>query len=237
VSVASSAGVLFIVGLGPGGPDHRTAAAVRAVMDAEVVVGYGPYVDQCADILDPAQEVVRGAMGEEGARADEALDRAAAGARVALVSSGDAGVYGMAARTLARAAALPAPPLVEVVPGMTAAQAAGALLGAPFADDFAVLSLSDLQIDWAIVERRTRTWQLDRVLALLIEARGADTPVALVHDAGREGEAITRATLRTIDPTLVTMRTLLVVAGESTLEVGPWLLALRESVIASEAGA
>jgi precorrin-3B C17-methyltransferase len=253
--MTASAGVLFIVGLGPGGPDHRTAAAVRAVMDAEVVVGYGPYVDQCADILDPAQEVVRGAMGEEGARADEALDRAAAGARVALVSSGDAGVYGMAARTLARAAALPVPPLVEVVPGMTAAQAAGALLGAPFADDFAVLSLSDLQIDWAVVERRvagvaaagialalynprsrTRTWQLDRVLALLIEARGADTPVALVHDAGREGEAIRRATLGTIDPTLVTMRTLLVVAGESTLEVGPWLLALRESVIASAGG-
>lgn len=246
-----SVGVLFIVGLGPGGPDHRTAAAVRAVMEAEVVVGYGPYVDQCADILDPAQEIVRGAMGEELARADEALDRAAAGARVALVSSGDAGVYGMAARTLARAAALPDPPLVEVVPGMTAAQAAGALLGAPFADDFAALSLSDLQIDWAVIERRiagvaaagialalynprskTRTWQLDRVLSLLVEARGPETVVVLVHDAGREGEALTRTTLGTIDPTQVTMRTLIVVAGESGIEVGPWLLALREGVVA-----
>jgi precorrin-3B C17-methyltransferase len=243
-----SRGVLLIVGLGPGGPDHRTAAAVRAVMEAEVVVGYGPYVDQCADLLDPAQEVVRGAMGEEGARADEALDRAAAGAVVALVSSGDAGVYGMAARTLARAASLADPPRVDVVPGVTAALAAGALLGAPFADDFAVLSLSDLHLEWPVVERRllgvassgialalynprskARTWQLDRVLALLVQVRGAATAVALVHDAGREAEAIERATLGTIDPERVTMRTLLVVAGESGRDVGPWLVALREA--------
>ena len=95
---------LSIVGLGPGGPEHRTAAAERAVREADVVIGYGPYVDQCADLLD-GQEVVRGRMGEETARAAEAVERARAGARVALVSSGDAGVHGMAARTLALAAA------------------------------------------------------------------------------------------------------------------------------------
>ena len=81
---------LFIVGLGPGGPEHRTAAAERAVREADVVIGYGPYVDQCADLLD-GQEVVRGRMGEELQRAQEAVTRARAGARVALVSSGDAG--------------------------------------------------------------------------------------------------------------------------------------------------
>ena len=86
-------------------PSTARAAAAAAVRGADVVIGYGPYVDQCADLLD-GQEVVRGAMGEEAARADEALRRAAAGARVALVSSGDAGVHGMAARTLARAAEL-----------------------------------------------------------------------------------------------------------------------------------
>jgi len=84
-------GTLHIVGLGPGGPEHRTPAASAAVAGADVVVGYGPYVDQCADLLTDAHEVVRGAMGEEAERADEALARAAAGARVALVSSGDAG--------------------------------------------------------------------------------------------------------------------------------------------------
>ena len=201
-------GRLDIVGLGPGGPEHRTAAAAAAVRAAEVVIGYGPYVDQCADLLD-GQEVVRGAMGEEAARADEALRRAAAGARVALVSSGDAGVHGMAARTLARAAELAGDerPAIEVIPGVTAALAAGALLGAPLGDDFAALSLSDLHVAWEVVERRltavaaaglalalynprsrTRTWQLERVLEVLREHRDGDTPVAVVTDAARPGQ-------------------------------------------------
>jgi precorrin-3B C17-methyltransferase len=240
-------GRLDIVGVGPGGPEHRTAAAAAAVRGAEIVIGYGPYVDQCADLLS-AQEVVRGAMGEEAARADEALRRAAAGARVALVSSGDAGVHGMAARTLARAAELADDdrPAIEVIPGVTAALAAGALLGAPLADDFAALSLSDLQVAWEVVERRltgvaaaglalalynprsrARTWQLERVLEVLREHRDADTPVAVVTDAARTGERVERATLATLDPEAVTMRSLLVVAGESGRVAGDWLVAQR----------
>ncbi|HWT91633.1 MAG TPA: precorrin-3B C(17)-methyltransferase [Solirubrobacteraceae bacterium] len=241
-------GTLHIVGLGPGGAEHRTPAAARAVADAEVVVGYGPYVTQAQDLLHGKQTIVRGAMGEEAARADEALDRAAAGARVALVSSGDAGVYGMAARTLARAAALPADarPEVVVVPGVTAALAAGALLGAPLADDFATLSLSDLHTPWETVERRlrlvaeaglalalynprskARTWQLDRVIELLRDARDGDTPVALATDVAREDETVELTTLATIDPTRVTMRTVLIVAGDSAELAGPWLIATR----------
>lgn len=239
-------GSLHIVGLGPGGPEHRTPAAARAVREAEVVVGYGPYVDQCADLLGAAQDVVRGAMGEEVARADEALARAAAGARVALVSSGDAGVYGMASRTLARAAELPAPPEVIVVPGMTVAQAAAAALGAPLADDFATLSLSDLHVGWATVERRvvacagaglalalynprsrTRTWQLDRVLELLRAARPADTAVGALTDVARPGQEVVRTTLGALDPEAVGMRTLLVVAGERGSLAGPWMVAER----------
>ena len=240
-------GRLDIVGLGPGGPEHRTAAAAVAVRDAEVVIGYGPYVDQCADLLD-GQEVVRGAMGEEAARADEALRRAAAGARVALVSSGDAGVHGMAARTLTRAAELDEDerPALEVIPGVTAALAAGALLGAPLGDDFAALSLSDLNVAWDVVERRltavaaaglalalynprsrTRTWQLERVLDVLREHRADDTPVAVVTDAARPGQSVTQATLATIDPGTVTMRSLVVVAGDSGRLVGGWLVAER----------
>jgi precorrin-3B C17-methyltransferase len=240
-------GRLDIVGLGPGGAEHRTASASAAVIGAQVVIGYGPYVEQCADLLH-GQEVVRGAMGEEAQRADEALRRAAAGARVALVSSGDAGVHGMAARTLARAAALPEDerPAIEVVPGVTAALAAGALLGAPLGDDFAALSLSDLHVAWEVVERRltavaaaglalalynprsrTRTWQLERVLEVLREHREDDTPVAVVTDAARPGEHVAQATLATLDPQAVTMRSLLVVAGESGQVAGPWLVAER----------
>jgi precorrin-3B C17-methyltransferase len=240
-------GRLDIVGLGPGGPEHRTAAAAAAVRGADVVIGYGPYVDQCADLL-AGQDVVRGAMGEEGARADEALRRAAAGARVALVSSGDAGVHGMAARTLARAAELARDerPAIEVIPGVTAALAAGALLGAPLGDDFAALSLSDLHVSWEVVERRltavaaaglalalynprsrARTWQLARVLEVLREHRADDTEVAVVTDAARPGQRVERATLATLDPEAVTMRSLLVVAGDSGRAAGGWLVAER----------
>jgi precorrin-3B C17-methyltransferase len=240
-------GRLDIVGLGPGGPEHRTPAAAAAVRGAEVVIGYGPYVDQCADLLD-GQDVVRGAMGEEAARGDEALRRAAAGARVALVSSGDAGVHGMAARTLAQAAQLAGDerPAIEVVPGVTAALAAGALLGAPLGDDFAALSLSDLHVSWEVVERRltavaaaglalalynprsrTRTWQLERVLEVLREHRADDTAVAVVTDAARPGQRVERATLVTLDTEAVTMRSLLVVAGDSGRVAGGWLVAER----------
>jgi len=241
-------GSLHIVGLGPGGAAHRTAAATDAVSQAQVVVGYGPYVDQCADLLGPDQETVRGGMGEEALRADEALARAAAGARVALVSSGDPGVYGMAARTLARAAALPEGrrPWVQVVPGVTAALAAGALLGAPLADDWASLSLSDLHLPWPQVERRLtavaaaglalalynprsrqRTWQLDRVLEILRAHRGPHTHVGVVTDAGRTGQEVLRATLGNLDPATVTMRTLLLVAGETGRAAAGWLVAER----------
>jgi precorrin-3B C17-methyltransferase len=237
-------GTLFIVGLGPGGADHRTAAATRAVRDADVVMGYGPYVDQCADLLE-GQEVVRSRMGEETARAAEAVSRARAGAHVALVSSGDAGVHGMAARTLALAAGVE----VHVIPGVTAALAAAARLGAPLADDWASLSLSDLHVPWATVERRLsalaasglalalynprsagRAEQFARALVVLRAHRGDDTAVAIATDVARPGESVVTATLATLDPETVTMRSLVLVAGETGGWTGEWLVATRGEV-------
>jgi precorrin-3B C17-methyltransferase len=164
------------------------------------------------------------------------------------VSSGDAGVHGMAARTLARAAELADDerPAIEVIPGVTAALAAGALLGAPLGDDFAALSLSDLHVAWEVVERRltavaaaglalalynprsrTRTWQLERVLEVLREHRDAQTPVAVVTDAARPRQRVEHATLARLDTEAVTMRSLLVVAGDSGRLAGEWLIAER----------
>jgi precorrin-3B C17-methyltransferase len=241
-------GRLTIVGLGPGAADHRTPAAERAVREAEVIVGYGPYVDQCADLVGPGHEVVRGKMGEEADRAAEAMSRARAGARVALVSSGDAGVHGMAARTLAGAAALPAAerPEIVVVPGVTAALAAAARLGAPLADDWAALSLSDLTVPWATVERRLsavaaaglalalynprsarRTEPFERALEILRAHRPDDTPVAVATDVARDDESVKTTTLATLDPTTVGMRSLVLVAGDSGGWAGPWLIATR----------
>jgi precorrin-3B C17-methyltransferase len=233
-------GSLRIVGLGPGDPALRTPAAAQAIREADVVVGYAPYVDQCADLLD-GQAVVRGRMGEEEARALEALDRARAGARVALVSSGDAGVHGMAARTLAAATDLAD---VDVVPGVTAALAVAARVGAPLADDWATLSLSDVHVPWAVVARRlsavaasgialalynpgSRTRPLDRALAVLRAHRPPETPVVVATDVFRRGESIVATTLGAVDAESVTMRSLLLVAGDSAAWAGRWLVATR----------
>jgi precorrin-3B C17-methyltransferase len=242
-------GTLHIVGIGPGAPEHRTPAAARAVAEAEVVVGYGAYVDMVEDLLDAAaQRVIRGVMGEEERRADEALVLAAEGARVALVSSGDAGVHGMAARTLARAAELDDDerPEVVVLPGVSAAQAAAALVGAPLTDDFAVVSLSDILMPWERVERRLRalapsgiavalynprssrrTAHFDRAITIFREARGDDGPVVLAHDVSRPGEQVERTTLGLLDPERVTMRTVVLVAGDTATEAAGWLVAVR----------
>jgi precorrin-3B C17-methyltransferase len=244
-------GTLHIVGIGPGGAEHRTPAAARAVAEAEAVVGYAAYVDAVADLLHDGQEVVRGRMGEEDRRADEALVLAAEGATVALVSSGDAGVHGMAARTLARAAELDPDerPEIVVLPGVSAAQAAAALAGAPLTDDFVVLSLSDISMPWERVERRLaavadsglalalynprssrRTAGFGRALAILRAARPDATPVVLAHDVTRPGELVERTTLAALDPERVTMRTVVLVAGDTAVEAGPWLVALRGRV-------
>lgn len=240
-------GALWIVGLGPGGADARTERAAAAVRGAEAVVGYGPYVDQCADLLRDDQLVERGSMGEEEARAQRAVALAVGGRRVALVSSGDAGIFGMAALALRAAAAVPedARPPVEVVPGVTAGVAAAAALGAPLGD-FATVSLSDVLVPWEQVEARisalaatdlaltlynprsrTRTWQLDRVRELLLEHRSPRTAVALATDVGRPDQSIEVATLADFDADRVAMRTVVLVAGPTAERVGSWLVTAR----------
>ncbi|MGI9062470.1 MAG: precorrin-3B C(17)-methyltransferase [Pseudonocardiaceae bacterium] len=241
-------GLLTVVGLGPGGSAHRTHAAEDAVRAAEVVVGYRSYLAQCADLTGPHQVLVPGAMGAEQERAVDAVDAAADGARVALVSSGDAGIYGMASLALSTAAALPGArrPTVRIVPGVTAATAAGALLGAPLARDFACLTLSDLLAPWEAVEARLRAvaasdlvlalynprssgrpWQLGRARDVLLAARSADTPVGLVTDAGRDGERVDLTTLAGMDPGAVGMRTVVIVGSSGTQRLGDWLVTAR----------
>lgn len=132
-----------MVGLGPGAEIHRTPAALNALDASEVVVGYAPYIDAVRNRLD-GKEVIRSGMKGELDRVRQALDLAMSGRDVALVSSGDAGVYGMAGLVLELAEARNYDGPIEIVPGMTAAQAAAAALGAPLMLDWAVVSLSDL---------------------------------------------------------------------------------------------
>ena len=228
-------GHLAVVGLGPGHARHRTPAADAAVRHADVVLGYGPYLDQCADALRPSQEVVRSPIGDEVLRAKQAVSEAAAGRRVALVSSGDPGVYAMATLALEVAAESGDDVEVEIVPGVPAAQAAAALLGAPLAHDHAVISLSDLLTPWPAVEARLRaaaeadlvvalynprsagrSWQLDAARRLLLERRAPDTPVGIVTDAARPGQRVELSTLAALDPSAVGMTTCVIVGSSAT---------------------
>ena len=230
-------GRLAVIGLGPGSVAHRTPAAEAAVRGAEVVIGYGPYVDACADLLTAAQEVVRSPIGDETVRAKQAVAEAEAGRRVALVCSGDAGIYGMASLVLEVAG--DGDVEVEVVPGVTAALAAAALLGGPLGHDHAVVSLSDLLTPWPAIEARLRaaaaadlvvalynprsrgrTWQLDAARAILLEHRGTGTPVGVVTDAMRAGAAVQVTTLGDLDASTVGMTTCVIVGSSTTRVVG-----------------
>ena len=225
-------GHLCVVGLGPGDIRHRTPAAEHAVRRAEVVIGYRAYIDQCADLLGPAQQVVTSPIGDEVVRAQRALAEAGAGRRVALVCSGDAGTYAMASIVLELADGT-AP--IEIVPGVTAASASAAVLGAPLGHDSVAISLSDLLTGWDVIERRlkaaadgdfvvalynprskTRTWQLPAAQQLLLTRRPATTPVGIVTDAGRAGQTITTTTLGQLDAGLVGMTTCVIIGASTT---------------------
>jgi cobalt-precorrin 5A hydrolase/precorrin-3B C17-methyltransferase len=226
-------GVVRVVGLGPGAARHRTPAAVVAVRSADAVVGYGPYVAAAGPLLRPDQLVRRSAMGAEAERAGEAVALAAAGWRVALVSSGDPGVFAMASVTLEHAA--PRGVAVEVVPGVTSAQAAAAAAGAPLAGPHAALTLSDLLVPWERIEAQLRAAagaglalalfnprsagrpdHLARAAAVLGEVLDPGTPVTLVTDATGPDETVTLTTLADLDPAEAGMRTMVLVGSPDT---------------------
>jgi len=238
-------GHLAVVGLGPGDPALRTPAASAAVRHADTVIGYGPYVDLAADLVAARHTVVRSPIGAESERVGEALRRAGGGERVALVCSGDPGVYAMASLVYELAPAY-GDPAVTVVPGVTAALAAAAVLGAPLGHDHAAVSLSDLLTPWPVIERRLRavadgdftvslynprskrrTTQLDSALAILAANRPPDTPAAIVTDAGRPAQRVVRTTLAGLDPEQVDMLSLVVIGSSTTRWQGDHMVTPR----------
>jgi cobalt-precorrin 5A hydrolase/precorrin-3B C17-methyltransferase len=229
-------GRLAIVGLGPGSRDLLTAAATRELRRASVIVGLDQYVDQIADLLRPGTQILSSGLGQEEERARSAVARARDGFAVALVGSGDAGVYAMASPALEVA-----DESIDVVaiPGVTAALAAAAVLGAPLGHDHCYLSLSDLHTPWPVIERRVRAaaqgdfvllaynprsakrdWQLGRVLELLAEHRLPTTPVGVVRNASRSDQSAILTTLVDFDPTVVDMYSLVVIGSSQTRIAG-----------------
>ncbi|MEU8017809.1 precorrin-3B C(17)-methyltransferase [Micromonospora parva] len=238
VAVARHAprGRLAVVGLGPGAADLRTPRAVTELRRAAVVVGLDQYLDQVLDVLRPGTRVLSSGLGAEEARARAAVAEAAAGRAVALIGSGDAGVYAMASPALEYA-----DERIDVVgvPGVTAALAAGALLGAPLGHDHAYLSLSDLHTPWDVIERRVtaaaegdfvtifynprsraRDWQLGKALGILAGHRPPGTPVGVARNASRPDEQVHLATVATFDPAIVDMYSVVVVGNSDTRLVG-----------------
>lgn len=227
---------LYIVGLGPGGPQGITTQAREALDQAQVVVGYKTYLEMAAELLE-GKEIVSGAMTQEMKRAQTALDLARQGKVVALVSGGDPGIYAMAPVVfeLVRQQEIPLGPggvEVEVIPGVPAVAAAAALLGAPLSHDFACISLSDRLTPWELIERRLelaaqadfvialynpkskgRPWQYSRALEILAEHRGPRTPVGVVSRAGRPGQTVRVVELAAAAQAPVDMQTVVIVGS------------------------
>ncbi len=210
-------GKIMLVGLGPGSHDHLTARARAAIAEADTVIGYSTYIKLVAELLD-GKEVIKKSMTEELDRAIEALARAQQGKKVALVSSGDAGVYGMAGPTyevLFEAGWTPESDIeVEIIPGASAINTCAALVGAPLTHDFCAISLSDLLTPWPVIARRLnaaaaadfvvalynpksgrRTQQIRDAQRLFLLHRRPDTPVAIVKSAYRPKQRIEFTTL------------------------------------------
>ncbi|MFF5443022.1 precorrin-3B C(17)-methyltransferase [Streptomyces achromogenes] len=225
-------GRLAVVGLGPGARDLLTPRAAAELRRASVVVGLDQYVDQIRDLLRPGTRVLESGLGAEEERARTAVAQARAGHAVALIGSGDAGVYAMASPALAEAS-----DDIDVVgvPGVTAALAAGAVLGAPLGHDHVSISLSDLHTPWEVIERRVRAaaeadlvvtfynprsrgrdWQLPKALAILAGHREPATPVGVVRNASRPDESSRVTTLAALDPATVDMMTVVTVGNTAT---------------------
>jgi cobalt-precorrin 5A hydrolase/precorrin-3B C17-methyltransferase len=225
-------GRLAVVGLGPGARDLLTPRAKAELERASVLVGLDQYVDQIRDLLRPGTRILESGLGAEEERARTAVAEARKGHAVALIGSGDAGVYAMASPALAEAS-----DDIDVVgvPGVTAALAAGAILGAPLGHDHVSISLSDLHTPWEVIERRVRAaaeadlvvtfynprsrgrdWQLPKALAILAGHREPGTPVGVVRNASRPDESSRVTTLAALDPATVDMMTVVTVGNTAT---------------------
>jgi precorrin-3B C17-methyltransferase len=203
------------VGIGPGADRHTTPAALQAIEEADLVVGYTTYIRLVKHLLD-GKEIIKTGMTEEIGRARAAVERARDGGRVAIISSGDAGVYGMASLVFQVLKDLGwkrgDSPELRIVPGMTALNSCGSLVGAPFGHDFCAISLSDLLTPWAVIRRRLEAAAAsDFVIALYNPASGRRTrgiveahDIIAKHRPGTTPVALVKSAYRTLQTVVLT---------------------------------
>jgi len=231
---------IVVAGIGPGSRGDITPAVVEAIGEADVVVGYKYYFQFVEQYLKPGCECVDTGMKRERDRAEQAFLLAEQDKTVVVISSGDAGIYGMAPLIYEMArdrvvSGSAADIEIVVLPGISAFQKAASLLGAPIGHDVCIISLSDLMTPWEVIERRIkaaaegdfvtavynpkshgRYWQLYRLVELFLKVRSADTPVGYVRQAGREEQEIKITTLGTFDPEEVDMFTVILIGNSQS---------------------
>ncbi len=227
---------ITVIGIGPGNVGDMTSRAIDALRHADIVVGYKYYIPFISPLLKVDVEIVQNGMKQEQSRIQKAVEIAESGRDVCVISSGDAGIYGMAPLVYEMLQERGSDNiLVEVIPGISAFQKAASLLGAPVGHDFCVISLSDLMTPWSLIEKRIkaavdgdfvtavynpkstgRYWQLHRLKELFMAERQHHTPVGYVRQAGREDEYVKVTTLRDFDPEEIDMFTVIIIGNSQS---------------------
>lgn len=234
-----------MVGIGPGSRDDITPRALEALKTSDVIAGYKTYLNLIKDVIGD-KPVLSSGMGEERERCEAALNEAARGKVVSIVSSGDPGVYGMAGLVLELAGRMNPKISVEIIPGVPASCAASALLGAPVMHDHAVISLSDLLTPWEVIEKRLRlaaegdyvivlynpkssqrTWQIEKAREIVLEKRQETLPVGIVRDAGRPGQEVTVTTLKDMLNFPIDMTTVIIIGNSTTFTFDNFMVTKR----------
>jgi precorrin-3B C17-methyltransferase len=242
-------GTLYVVGIGPGSDRHITPEATAAIADAELVVGYSTYIKLVQHLLD-GKETIKTGMTEEIGRARAAVERARAGGKVALVSSGDAGVYGMAGLVFEVLREIGwkrgDSPELRIVPGITAINSCASLVGAPLVHDYCSISLSDLLTPWPVIERRIeaaassdfviglynpasgrRTRQIVEAQKIIRSHRQGTTPVALVKSGYRKLQNVVMTDLDTFLDYEIGMLTTVIIGSSQTFVYEGYLVTPR----------
>ena len=228
-------GKIIVAGIGPGSKEDITPAVLEAVREADVIVGYKYYFQFIESYVKPGCECIDTGMKRERERAEQAFELAEQGKTVVVISSGDAGIYGMGPLIYEMAKSRDSHIEIISLPGISAFQKAASLLGAPIGHDMCIISLSDLMTPWEVIERRIkaaavgdfvtavynpkshgRYWQLYRLIELFLQERSAETPVGYVRQAGREEQEIKITTLGAFDPEDVDMFTIIIIGNSQS---------------------
>lgn len=234
-----------MVGIGPGSKYEISQRALDALKNSDTIIGYTLYIDLIKDIIGN-KHIVASTMRKEIDRVKSAIQETQMGKNVCIISSGDPGVYGMAGLVLEMISKENIHISIEIIPGIPAANAAAAVLGAPLMHDYVVISLSDLLTPWEVIERRVksaaeadfvivlynpkssqRDWQIEKTAEIILKYKSPSTPVGIVKDVTREGETVVVTTLDKMTSYPIDMTTIIVIGNSTTFLYHNYMITKR----------